>query len=392
MLNRRKIENSEALRPGFAGELAEITFNGVLLTISVGGIATTCIIAGFGFFRHNPWAYQLAAFVGTFAALRVLVALVYQFKCSGGRRQDLVSTIQWTYATATILYCLSYGVGTFLAFSHRLEPDGFLFTLGTFMLCGGLSGRFGLEPWVLQLAGFSMLIPLGLGVLYLPSTEAALGCLLVILYGLIYLQTTRSQFSLLMKQLRSQRQLRNLAERDPLTGLFNRRYLQSLLESVSQSQIPYAVLFLDLDRFKAVNDTFGHAVGDSLLQHVADRLLKTVRKEDVVGHLSGSSAPLAVNPSSEPADTVARFGGDEFAILITHKVSVEAAEALACRINQVIADLYVIDGHEIRIGTSIGVRVSISPTQNVEDAMRKADEALYRAKKVGGGVFRVETA
>jgi diguanylate cyclase (GGDEF)-like protein len=157
---------------------------------------------------------------------------------------------------------------------------------------------------------------------------------------------------------------------DPLTGLADRNRLHSeLVANVSRMRrggTPLAVLCLDLDRFKAVNDTLGHPIGDALLRRVADRLRKTVRGEDLV----------------------ARIGGDEFVIIQTNIRDPRAAEALARRLVERISRPYVVEEHAISIGVSIGIARAPFDGDEPEALLKHADLALYRAKADGRGSYR----
>ena len=168
---------------------------------------------------------------------------------------------------------------------------------------------------------------------------------------------------------RAQRKLRVLAHQDPLTGLANRALFQETLEQVLSKQdrnnTTDAVLLLDLDRFKEVNDSFGHGMGDALLKEVTRRLSNCV----------------------SPQDVLARFGGDEFAILQRNVASPQNCARLASQIVSALRAPFVIDGHELVIGTSICiayVHKDSSPSQ----ILQFADLALYRAKAAGRGTFQ----
>jgi diguanylate cyclase (GGDEF)-like protein len=158
------------------------------------------------------------------------------------------------------------------------------------------------------------------------------------------------------------------AEIDELTGLVKRNTLMSHLEDAlsPDAGASIAVHCLDLDRFKMVNDTLGHAIGDLLLIKVADRLRGTCRKGDVV----------------------ARLGGDEF-VVVQHGVSEAAdAERLAARIVDLVGRTYVLNGHTINIGVSVGVALCGDLTQG-RDLLRNGDLALYEAKRAGRGRYRM---
>ena len=164
-----------------------------------------------------------------------------------------------------------------------------------------------------------------------------------------------------------------LALTDPLTSLANRRAFMEQLTMVfaasRRGASPFAVLFLDLDDFKDVNDTLGHAIGDALLRQVVERLKKTIR----------------------PTDLVARFGGDEFAILQADASDPMAAATLAARVGTGLAAPFTIEGHEVRITASIGISPYSADLAGVEAMMMQADLALYRAKDDGRNCFRFHT-
>ena len=158
--------------------------------------------------------------------------------------------------------------------------------------------------------------------------------------------------------------------RDSLTGLANRPLfeirLREALARLQRTGERFALMTVDLDRFKQVNDTLGHPVGDALLRKVAERLQATVRL----------------------TDCVARFGGDEFAVLQSAVGTTSDVENLARRIVDLVGRTYVVDGHLINIGASVGV--ALAPTDGSEAAtlLKNADLALYRAKLDGRDMFR----
>jgi diguanylate cyclase (GGDEF)-like protein len=163
----------------------------------------------------------------------------------------------------------------------------------------------------------------------------------------------------------------HMAVHDNLTGLPNRVLLNERLEqALDRAKRDEIVVthILDLDHFKHVNDTLGHPVGDKLLQMVAKRLRALVRE----------------------TDTVARMGGDEFAIVQVPLARVSDAESLAVRIIEAVGQPYEIDGHQVVVGVSIGIGIAVGPRDaaSPERLMRNADLALYQAKGAGRGTFR----
>lgn len=157
--------------------------------------------------------------------------------------------------------------------------------------------------------------------------------------------------------------------RDPLTGLANRaaatEWLKLAIRRLERQPGLIAVLFVDLDGFKLVNDTRGHDFGDRVLCAAATRLLDSVRA----------------------MDAVARFGGDEFVILIEYAVTIPDVAEVARRVVQALEPPLEIAGVELKVGASVGVATSASPGASPESLLREADLAMYQSKARGGGCY-----
>ena len=161
-----------------------------------------------------------------------------------------------------------------------------------------------------------------------------------------------------------------LALYDTLTGLANRLLLheklsQALSKAHTQSSI-CAVLFIDLDRFKEVNDSLGHAAGDAVLREVSYRLRQTVRHEDTVG----------------------RYGGDEFIVVLHDVINETAVQKIIVAIQNALSTPINFEGHTVEIGASIGSSFYPLHAESGEELIRHADSALYQAKKEGQGLHR----
>ena len=169
--------------------------------------------------------------------------------------------------------------------------------------------------------------------------------------------------------------LQHMAYYDQLTGLPNRAnflaYAKRMLKrSKFRSDYLYAVLFLDLDRFKLINDSLGHSIGDQLLAEVACRMDECLRATDKISRVAGS-------------DSVARFGGDEFAIFLNDVKDLASASRVAERMQIALQKPFNINGHELYTSASIGIALSTSEYESAEDILRDADSAMYRAKSLG---------
>jgi len=182
-------------------------------------------------------------------------------------------------------------------------------------------------------------------------------------------------FTDVTKRCEAEAHVARLAAEDPLTGLPNRRVFRAALDQISRrprsadrpvGEVEFALLFLDLDRFKIVNDTLGHRIGDLLLQEVAKRLQVPLRSDDVL----------------------ARLGGDEFAIVARSVESRAALEALATALVEAVSRPYEINGHCIRSSASIGIAVGYQDGDDADELLVAADLALYAVKASKRGTYR----
>jgi diguanylate cyclase (GGDEF)-like protein len=179
------------------------------------------------------------------------------------------------------------------------------------------------------------------------------------------LQGVGDQASTALQKARLLETVRHQATHDALTGLPNRVLFVERLEAALAALGPggsLGVLFCDLDRFKAVNDTLGHAAGDELLRQVAARLGGSVRPEDTVGRLSG----------------------DEFAVLLPGLAAAGDAAALADRVTACFDEPFRLDGEQVRMETSVGIAVHTGPGGTVKELLREADTGMYRHKQRRG--------
>jgi diguanylate cyclase (GGDEF)-like protein/PAS domain S-box-containing protein len=185
---------------------------------------------------------------------------------------------------------------------------------------------------------------------------------------------------------RSEREIHRLAYYDSLTGLPNRvlfkdRVAQALAHA-RRYQTTLAVLFLDLDRFKVINDTLGHNVGDLLLKQVADHLAESIRHSDSIGR----------SVEQGERHELARLGGDEFTVLLTNIRQVQDAGTVARRILEALAKSFLIHGHEVSVTASVGIAIFPTDGDSVDLLLKSSDVAMYHAKEEGRNNFQFYSA
>lgn len=201
-----------------------------------------------------------------------------------------------------------------------------------------------------------------------------------------YLVKGKTDFTLLERTIRyaierkrAEEQIKQLAYYDHLTNLPNRVLFQEQLKQAianySRTQKAVAIMFLDLDNFKRINDTLGHNAGDQLLKGVASRLNGCLRKSDAL------TRPNISN-------TVGRQGGDEFTILLPEITDCQAAVKVAQRILTVLSQPYILEGHEVVVTTSIGIALYPHDGEDINMLLMNADAAMYHAKNKGKNNFQ----
>lgn len=336
-----------------------------ILCIAAGLVAGTAIMAAR---TGDPvlWAILVAAVVTSIARIVGILA----FHRRGKQTLTLPQARRWedAYAWAAFAFTAVIAALTIRMF-HAGHVDGYILTVGlTMALTAGSSART-MRFWicaVLSTAALGTLV-----VCMLLTGDLLLQSMALLLA--LYLYSVYESSAHIVRQIESvlvaERELDIAARRDALTGIANRRAFDETLAGLPSGS-PFALLMLDLDGFKAVNDRLGHAAGDDLLRQVAERLSEVVRD----------------------GDTLARLGGDEFAVVLPGG-DAAAAKQVADRAVAVVARPYVVLGSPTRIGTSVGVQVVTAGTRvDIEAVKATADVALYAAKRSGKGRSAVAEA
>ena len=348
----------ELVRSLFAMLLPSVVMSLLFVGVAVLAVATT-----------DDFDLLLLGVVGTAGSL---VRLTVVIAC---RRQGLVRQItdRASAAHRERLFGATYTVFAFVLglFGARVMV---LTNLGLHMVAAALLVGYAAGA----AAGVSLRPRIGGTSMVLAVVPAAIVCLTslqlyhvalgVVLLALLVggLQNMQARYRAELEKIEMRRTISGLARTDPLTGLHNRLALtEQFDEAVSSGNEPgclVAVHCLDLDRFKPVNDTYGHLAGDELLRLVAGRLTGSLRQKDIA----------------------CRVGGDEFVILQCGMRHPDEAELLARRLTRSLGEPYQVDGHAVSVGASIGYVVSRCD-EPLEELLARADNALYGIKAIGGG-------
>ena len=265
-------------------------------------------------------------------------------------------------------------------FVSSLAPESRDDVRAEFMRLRAAPRRFSLEHRVLHADGIARTV------IHQGGSEADADGRIVRLFGMVQDITERKQ---------AEDQIRKLALFDPLTRLPNRRYFKEhvrrAIERAQRAKSTLAVMFIDLDRFKRINDTLGHSVGDELLREVAERIGDCVRGGDLLGRDSVWADDLDEVSRAE-VRVVARLGGDEFTVLLSNMRHSTDAARVARRITERIAAPLLNGGNELFVTASIGIAVFPDDGGNVDLLLRHADAAMYEAKRQGKNTFQFFTS
>ncbi len=352
-------------------QLIRDLFDTLLPTIIM---ALCFMIAGLLVVSEKPDALLISIFVAGATAVLGRVAILLCYRRAA--RDPALTGVRARQMELHFAYCylgfaVCFGVFSTAAYSKSSVDIQAVVVALVFGYGGGVTAGLAVRPRISIPSIAIATVPLIFATIRQPHlTGPILGFFLsVFLAGGIHAIIGR--YRLVSTRITTISTFATLARNDHLTGLGNRLALREAFENHA-SRSGYggvALLCLDLDRFKSVNDLHGHPVGDALLVAVAARLQNVLRKSDFA----------------------ARLGGDEFVVLQTEVRHPTEVQMLARRIVRDVAEPYRIDGHEILIGTSVGYVFS-ADYGNLDDLTTCADRALYRAKRQGSGVASYDTA
>jgi len=362
----------DAWREDEAAALAAPLFDR-LASLCVGHVAPLSLCLFVALRTESAWPLACLVIDLVLLLLRVVVVAGYrrlpspkpQETLRAARRYFAVG-LAWSVATGAFS-----GLCTLLADDEATRILASTLAMGT---VGGIASRNAATPRFAIAQISALLIPQ-------VAVDLASGgwhwtkAIMEVIYFIALCSIVRRHHADIRRSLETQRERAELARRsehmalhDPLTGLPNRiRFLDAVQRAANGAKARgFAILYLDLDRFKEVNDGLGHAVGDRLLTEVAARIRSCLRQGDLV----------------------ARLGGDEFAAILPGTAVAGAVTPLAKRLVEVVGRDYDLDGNRVAIGVSIGVALAPQDGGGADLLLRHADMALYAAKEAGGGTWR----
>ena len=312
-----------------------------------------------------------------YAIITGLIAVTAALRLYGLRlypRDRALSTdevLKWerAYGVGASAFGLALGLLSFHALTTGDGPGAWISFGLSMSFCVGMVSRAAVRPWIVLVTAGTLLAPTMIGGLMRPEFAYKLGAIMLLLFWVTLREASRHLSRAFIERLEAKRALAYQASHDDLTGLPNRAaFLTALEEAAAPNRAVFAVIAIDLDGFKPVNDRLGHLVGDALLRHVAQRL------RDCVG-TDGFAA---------------RMGGDEFMLLLRFECPEPDAAAAMRLARHAIACLgqpFDLGGHKtVSIAASAGVVLgsAIAPVE-IDRLLEQADGALYEAKRAGGG-------
>jgi len=310
---------------------------------------------------------------GTIAAMARLTVILTHRKRAAEEALDVATARIFERRFALVYFSFAALLGMFGARAFVvIPPDMLMVVVGLLSGYGaGVAAGLSLRPWISVPSILIAIVPAVVVAWLSPNLiYQATGALFAVFVG-GGIESMLSRYRSEARKITMRRQFATLARHDHLTGLLNRLSLREQFEGLAvpgSDMGTLAVHCLDLDRFKPVNDRYGHPAGDMLLKAVSARLAGMLRRSDFA----------------------ARLGGDEFVIVQTGVSQPGEADLLARRLARALARPYVVGGQQITIGASVGYALSSEYGNDLERLLRGADEALCQVKREGGGTAKYE--
>ncbi|MGO4716754.1 diguanylate cyclase domain-containing protein [Bradyrhizobium sp. 2TAF24] len=368
-----QIASSMAPRSGIRRELIEMLYTALpqvaaTAGTSIVGAVSLAVVSGGVHYVAVSCAIALTAFV------RLYSLWAYQRRLRHGPLSD-AEVLRWEhiYGAGAAAFAVALGMLSACALWLGDAPGAWIAFGLSISFCVGMVSRAAVRPWIVLLASALLLTPTIVAGLSRPEMAYKLGACMLVLFWITLREASRHLSTAFIERLEAKQALARQAHQDFLTGLPNRAAFCAALDAASGR---VAIVAIDLDGFKPVNDRLGHQAGDQLLQQVAERLTECIA----------------------PDSLVARFGGDEFMLLSrvdAGPAGEDAALAVTKRVVSALSLPFHVCGEPVRIAASAGILISEAPAALPAGAaarlLDQADQALYAAKRAGGGQWRWST-
>ncbi|MFJ5370880.1 diguanylate cyclase, partial [Bosea sp. CER48] len=337
--------------------------------ILIGTITVAVVMAAAGLLTGNdPVFYALATLILVVGGFRNHSHRHYRsvsLASASAAQIDRLEKCAMAGAWSTAVLISAFGAYTILRYTY--EPVAVLAVAQTIGYLAGISARNSSRPLITRVQVLMAAAPFSLALLWTRDPAYLVIALSVALTTVLTFSSARVIHQVFLERLRSMRELEHLAVNDTITSLYNRRGFMRAIKSMSSAGQPVTLISIDIDRFKGINDSLGHDVGDALLRAVS----KTLGAE------------------MEAGDIAARTGGDEFMVATTRNA--EDAAALAGRLVMLLAGQRVVGGRHVSATASLGVAPA-GCAPSIEEALKCVDIALYRAKLDGRNRFVMYSA
>jgi len=337
-------------------------------TILIGTVTVTTVMIAAGLLTGNdPIFYAMAAAMVAIGCFRHISHLHYKsIRLASASAGDIDRLEKLAMAGAWSTAALIAAFGGYAILRYTYEPVAVLAVAQTIGYLAGISGRNSSRPVITRVQVLAAATPFMLALLWTKDPAYLVIALSVALTAVLTFSSAQVIHQIFLARVRSMRELEHLAINDTITSLYNRRGFMREIRAMAAAGRPVTLISIDIDRFKGINDSLGHDIGDALLKAVSETLI----------------AELA------PGDIAARTGGDEFMVATTS--SADNATALAARLVMLLASQRFIGGRHITATASMGIAPA-GCAPSIEEALKCVDIALYRAKLDGRNRFVMYT-
>lgn len=354
--------------PGIRRELVELLYTSLpqvtaISATSVCGAVALAILSG-------DAGYALISFL-IFVTATVRLTSLCRYKAHAPNLSDR-DVVIWEriYGICAAAFSIALGLLSYRALSLGDAPGAWIAFGLSMSYCVGMVSRAAVRPWIVLTAAALLLAPTVVAGLLRPELPYKIGAVMLMLFWITLREASHHLSTAFIDRLEAKHALARQASQDFLTGLPNRA---AFLSTLLNANGPIAIIAIDLDDFKPVNDRFGHHMGDDLLQQVARRLTECIGNDGLA----------------------ARFGGDEFMLLRPVESGAAGHEAALALTRQAVMALsmpFLVADLPVRIGASAGILVVEDDPRSSEDAiselLERVDRALYAAKRAGGGRWK----